>query len=288
MIRARPERLKELPTLRCCQVLEVSRSHLYESSQQKESDAVVDELEQLVKQAAEESPAYGHRRVSAKLRKKGYKKATVGRVKRHMRKLNLSRRRRAKRVRTSIPGKGPASPNLLKEQPVTGLRQALVTDITYVALPHGFAYVAVILDLFSRRALGWACTTSLHTELALAALKHALESHELPESWIHHCDRGCQYTSQEYKERVLAKGGRLSNSAKGNPYENANMESFFKTYKSEEVHLAQYDSLEEVRLSLDLFLSDYNSQRLHSSLGYCSPMEFEQLHAELSKQVCVR
>jgi putative transposase len=171
---------------------------------------------------------------------------------------------------------------------VTGLRQALVTDITYVALPHGFAYVAVILDLFSRRALGWACATSLHTELALTALRHALASHELPESWIHHSDRGCQYTSQEYKDCVLAHHGRLSNSAKGNPYDNANMESFFKTYKSEEVNLAQYVSIEDVRLSLDLFLAGYNSERLHSSLGYCSPIEFEQLHAELKKQVCVR
>lgn len=288
MIRARPERLSELPTLRCCQVLGVSRSHLYECAQAPETSAVADELEQLVKEAADGSPAYGYRRVSAKLRKKGHKKATPGRVRRRMRNLRLNRRRRSRRVRTSIPGKGSASPNLLKQQPVTQLRQALVTDITYVALPHGFAYVAVILDLFSRRALGWACATSLHTELALTALKHALGSHELPESWIHHSDRGCQYTSQEYKDSVLAHGGRLSNSAKGNPYENANMESFFKTYKSEEVNLAQYDSVEDVRLSLDMFLSDYNSQRLHSSLGYCSPIEFEQLHAELNKQVCVR
>ena len=125
MIRCRPERLKELPTLRCCQVLGVSRSHLYEGAQAPETAAVADELEQLVKEAAEGSPAYGYRRVSAKLRKKGHNKATLGRVRRRMRKLHLSRRRRARRVRTSIPGKGTASPNLLKQQPVNGLRQAL-------------------------------------------------------------------------------------------------------------------------------------------------------------------
>lgn len=288
MIRTRPGRLRELPTLRCCQVLGVSRSHLYESAHTPEPSAAADELEHLVKEAAEESPAYGYRRVSAKLRKRGHKNATWSRVRRRMRKLGMNRRRRPRRVRTSIPGKGDASPNLLKEEPVTQLRQALVTDITYVALPAGFAYVAVILDLLSRRALGWACATSLHTELAMAALRLALDSHPLPEGWIHHSDRGCQYTSQEYKEFVLAHGGRLSNSAKGNPYDNANMESFFKTYKYEEANLAQYDSIDELRLSLDIFLTDYNSQRLHSSLGYCSPIEFEQLHAEATKQVCVR
>ena len=288
MIGARPERLKELPTLRCCQILGVSRSHLYEALKAPETDAVADELDQLVKQAADDSPAYGYRRVSAKLRKKGHKKATQGRVRRRMRKLRLNRRRRPRRTRTSIPGKGPSSPNLLKEHRVDGLRQALVTDITYVALPHGFAYVAVILDLFSRRALGWSCATSLHTELALAAIRHALACHQLPESWIHHSDRGCQYTSQEYKDCVQAHAGRLSNSAKGNPYDNANMESFFKTYKYEEVNLAHYDSIEDVRLSLGSFINEYNSQRLHSSLGYCSPIEFEQLHAELTQQVCVR
>jgi putative transposase len=87
---------------------------------------------------------------------------------------------------------------------------------------------------------------------------------------------------------VLTRSGQLSNSAKGNPYDNANMESFFKTYKSEEANLAQYESLEELRINLELFLQDYNSQRLHSSLGYCSPIEFEQLHAERKAQVCVR
>jgi putative transposase len=205
-----------------------------------------------------------------------------------MRKLGLNRRRQRRRTRTTIAGKGPASPNLLKDLRAERPRQVLVTDITYVALPKGFAYVAVILDLFSRRALGWACSLSLDSEIVVQALAHAVKAHELPEGWIHHSDRGCHYTSHEYKALVQAHRGLLSNSGKGNPYDNATMESFFKTYKYEEANLAQYDSLEELAESLDDFLNDYNLQRLHSSLGDCSPVEFEQLHAEAHRQVCVR
>jgi putative transposase len=157
-----------------------------------------------------------------------------------------------------------------------------------VALPTGFAYVSVVLDAFSRRALGWAVSESLATELPLEALDMVLSQEILPEGWIHHSDRGCQYTSQDYRRRVERHLGLLSNSKPGCPYDNAKMESFFKTYKYEEANLQTYSSPEDLKLNLATFLEDYNSVRLHSSLGYCSPIEFETLHNQLDKKICVR
>lgn len=187
-----------------------------------------------------------------------------------------------------MPGKDPACPNLAADLNLTGPRQLLITDLSYVAMPNGFAYICVILDAFSRKALGWAAAESLATELPLEALEMVLQREELPENWIHHSDRGCQYTSRQYREGVLAVQGKLSNSRSGCPYNNAAMESFFRTYKYEEANFQTFRSIEDLKLNLATFLEDYNSERLHSSIGYQSPVEFETLHNSNYKPMCVR
>jgi putative transposase len=284
VIRSRPPRLKEIPVERCCQILEVSRSEYYS----KPPAAVADELNLAIQCEADSRIAYGYRRIAESLWKKGNRRATPKRVRSRMRKLGLSRRPKRRKTRTTTPGKGPAAPNLVADLNLERLRQLLVTDLTYVALPRGFAYVSVVLDAFSRRALGWAAAESLATELPLEALDMVLSQEALPEGWIHHQGRGCQYTSQEYRNRVQGCLGLLSNSKPGCPYDNAKMESFFKTYKYEEANLQTYSSLEDLKLNLATFLQDYNSSRLHSSLGYCSPIEFESLYNQLDKEICVR
>lgn len=292
MIRERREELRELPVERCCQVLKVSRSEYYRRLKEPAATGDTGDLDRLVSQASDERTVYGYRRISAHLRRKGHVKASDKRVRRSMKRLGLNRRRRRKRPLTTTPGKAPACPNRLKEARVSAPREALVTDLTYVALPQGFGYVSVVLDAFSRRALGWAASESLGTELPKEALETVLQRHPLKEGWIHHSDRGSQYTSGPYRELVLSQKGVLSNSRKGNPYDNAAMESFFKTYKCEEASLTGYGSLEELRSSLEAFLHDYNHERLHSSLGYLSPAEFEELHYQNlhaeQEEICVR
>jgi len=284
----RDHRPAGLPVERSCQLLNLSRSEYYECISDEAQEPIPDDLLEEIVSLTDERTAYGYRRVGANLRKRGNAKASDKKVRTRMRKLGLNRRRKRRKPRTTIPGKGPASPNLAADLNLTGLRELLVTDITYVALPRGFAYVSVILDAFSRRALGWAASESLATELPLEALEMVLSSTNLSEGWIHHSDRGCQYTSSQYKERVLKFKGQLSNSKPGCPYDNAKMESFFKTYKYEEANLQEFLSIQDLRENLASFLNDYNSQRLHSSIGYCSPIEFEILHAQANKQMCVR
>jgi putative transposase len=284
VIRSRPPRLKEIPVERCCQVLGVCRSEYYSKS----AVAAEDDLNLAIQTEADKRIPYGYRRIAESLWKKGNRRATPKRVRSRMRKLGLSRRPKRRKARTTTPGKGPAAPNLAANLNLERPRQLLVTDLTYVALPKGFAYVSVVLDAFSRRALGWAASESLATELPLEALDMVLSQETLPKGWVHHSDRGCQYTSQDYKERIEQHLGLLSNSKPGCPYDNAKMESFFKTYKYEEANLQTYSSLEDLKLNLSTFLEDYNSVRLHSSIGYCSPIEFETLHNQLDKEICVR
>lgn len=272
-----------VPVQRCCQLLEVPRSEVYRPRVERKPDALIP----LVCQAVQERRAYGYRRIAAHLRRQGESQASLKRVRTLMHRLGLGCKLQRRWTRTTIAGKGPAAPNLAKGLVLTGPGQLLLTDLTYVALPGCFGYVSVVLDAYTRKALGWAAATSMSLELPKAALAIALSQVELAPDWIHHSDRGSQYTSSEYQNLVQSQGGTLSNSRPGNPYDNAIMESFFKTYKHEEANLNDYDTLEEIQKSLDLFLDDYNSNRLHSSLGYRSPNEYENLHAEQTS-VCVR
>jgi putative transposase len=145
-----------------------------------------------------------------------------------------------------------------------------------VRLVRGFVYVAVVLDLFSRRVIGWGLSASLHARLALEALEMALRSRPISAGLIHHSDQGAQYASQEYIQLLQQHKITISMSRKGNPYDNATVESFMKTLKTEEVYLNEYETESEARENIGRFIERmYNIKRLHSSLGYCSPVEFE-------------
>jgi len=168
--------------------------------------------------------------------------------------------------------------NLLPGRTVNGINQVWVTDITYIRIPTGFVYLSAIVDLFSRKVIGWAISKSLHHSMCLESLKMAIETRSPPKGCIHHSDRGVQYACPGYREFAEAAGLVISMSGKGYCYDNAFMESWFKTLKAEEVYLTEYETYADVIASVPKFIEAvYNSKRLHSSLGYFSPNEFEIL-----------
>ena len=167
--------------------------------------------------------------------------------------------------------------NLASRMKLTGIDQLWVADLTYIRLKVEFVYLAVMLDGFSRKVVGWELDRTLASRLAIRALEQAIRQRQPPPGLIHHSDRGVQYASEEYIA-ILEKYGMIpSMSRPANPYDNASCESFIKTLKREEIYANQYDHLEHLRANIQEFIEQYyNRQRLHSSLGYCSPEEFER------------
>jgi len=160
---------------------------------------------------------------------------------------------------------------------ISGCDQLWVSDITYIRLLREFIYLAVILDAFSRRVIGWALERYLETELTLAALRMALAHRTVRPRLVHHSDRGVQYASLAYTALLKERGISISMSRRGNAYDNAQAESFMKTLKYEEVYLHEYETMAEARTSISHFLEAvYNQKRLHSAIGYLPPVEFEQ------------
>jgi transposase InsO family protein len=221
---------------------------------------------------------YGYRRITAELRREG-QVVNAKRVRRLMREDNLL----ALRSRPFVPRTTdsrhdyPIVPNLIRQLVPTGIDQIWVADITYVRLGEAFVYLAVILDAFSRKVVGWALDDHLEARLAIEALEMALASRNpMPDSLIHHSDRGVQYASNDYVARLSARGIAISMSRVANPYDNAKAESFMKTLKAEEVNGKAYATLEHARRDIGRFIDIvYNSQRLHSALAYKPPAEFE-------------
>jgi transposase InsO family protein len=169
-------------------------------------------------------------------------------------------------------------PNLAGKMELTGLNQLWIADITYIRLETEFVYLAVVLDAYSRRVIGWALDRSLEDDLAIAALNMALRRRTPAEGLTHHSDRGVQYASNDYTGLLKTHGVRISMSRSGNPYDNATCESFMKTLKYEEVYRQEYRDLGEARASIERFIEKvYNGKRLHSALGYRPPIEFEDL-----------
>ena len=259
-----------------CSVLAVNRAGYYRTQRPPlGGDETV--LRDAIQRIALEMPGYGSRRITAQLRRQGWV-INRKRVQRMMRQDNLLCLRRKKFVRTTDSGHGLRTyPNLAPTLTITGLNQLWVADITYIRLQREFVYLAVLLDAFSRRCIGWSLGRSLEAELALAALRMALETREVGPGLVHHSDRGVQYASGNYTGLLEQHGIGISMSRKANPYDNARAESFMKTLKYEEVYLFEYENFAEAQRRIGQFLdSIYNEKRLHSALGYLPPVEYEQ------------
>ncbi len=230
-----------------------------------------------MQKVALESPAYGYRRITWELRNRGFA-VNHKRVLRMMREDNLlCVRKRAFMVTTDSRHSLPVYPNLARDRLLTAVNQLWIADITYIRLCTEFVYLAVVLDAFSRRVIGWALGRTLEAELALAALRMALAERQPPPGLMHHSDRGVQYASLAYTDLLKQNHAIISMSRKGNPYDNAACESFMKTLKYEEIYRNEYRDLDEASASIGAFLERvYNQQRLHSALGYLTPTVFEQ------------
>ena len=237
-------------------------------------------LRTTIEDIRQEFPGYGYRRMTHELRRRG----TVvnhKRVARVMREGALAAKPRRRFVLTTDSAHDePVFPNLLAEAQPDGPNQVWVADLTYLRLEREFAYLAVVLDAWSRKVVGYAIGRVLDARLPLAALEAALETRRPSAGLIHHSDRGVQYASRRYRERLAEAGICGSMSRTGNPYDNAQVESFIKTLKHEEVYLHDYQSVQDAIDRLPRFLEEvYNRKRLHSALGYRPPDEYEALHA---------
>jgi putative transposase len=241
---------------------------------QEQSDALLrDHIERL----QQEFPGYGYRRLSQQLRREGIV-VNDKKIRRLQRKYQLFpiRWKSFKIATTDSNHSHKVYPNLLVGKTLTGINQAWVADITYIRIVKGFVFLAAILDRYSRKVIGWAISKRIDAELCVAALSIALEQRQPPVGCIHHSDRGVQYACREYITLLEQAQMQISMSRTANPYDNAHMESFFKTLKYEEVHLANYETYDDVVQRIPHFIEEvYNSKRLHSALGYLPPKEYE-------------
>jgi putative transposase len=271
---------------RMCYLAQVSRAGFYrslaEQMQVEEEMEVRSAIQQIV---VEHRRRYGYRRVTAELRRRGML-VNHKRVARIMREDNLlAVQPRAFVVTTDSHHQLEVYLNLASRMKLTGLNQLWVADITYIRLHREFVYLAVILDSFSRKVVGWELDRTLATRLPLAALECAIAERQPPAGLVHHSDRGVQYASGDYVT-ILRKHHMIpSMSRPANPYDNASCESFMKTLKREEIHANEYRDLGDLRSNIQAFIEQYyNRLRLHSALGYRPPEEFEQATTEAAPQ----
>jgi putative transposase len=270
----------KLEIARACELAPVSRAGFYREyvahAPREAETAVRDAIQRIVIEGREQGQRMGWRPVQAALERLGWV-VNHKRVQRIMREDNLlSLRKRRFVLTTDSSHPYGVYANLAEGLTLTRLNQLWVADITYIRLREEFVYLAVILDAFSRKALGWDLEDTLEARLALRALERALAARAVAPGIMHHSDQGVQYASKDYVDKLLGHGFLISMSRKASPWENARAESFMKTLKTEEVYLREYRDQEEARQSITHFLEEvYNRKRLHSSLGYLAPEEFE-------------
>lgn len=259
---------------RMCQAAGVSRAGFYRDWENKEPDAAQMALRDAVQRVSLQYPRYGAEKVAVQMRLEGWV-ISVSRVQRLRREDNLLAVRRRKCVVTTN-SEFLIYPNLARHLVLTAVNQLWVADITYLRLAGEFVYLAVVLDAFSRRALGWAVGPSLRAELALAALNKAIQTRAPTPGLVHHSDRGVQYACGDYISRLEQFQIRSSMSYPARPWENARCERFMRTLKEEEIHCHQYRTLEELTANVEDFIENfYNKVRLHAALHYVSPVQFE-------------
>lgn len=263
---------------RMCVLAPVSRASFYRSIAEPETDAEEMELRSAIQTVfLTHKRRYGYRRITAELRRQGWW-VNRKRVQRLMRTDNLlGLQPRTYVSTTDSRHKLTVALNLAKRLKLTGLNQLWVADITYIRLHREFVYLAVVLDAFSRKVVGWALDRSMTSALPRAALERALAAQQPPAGLVHHSDRGSQYASDDYVRLLKQHEIVPSMSRAGNPYDNASCESWMKTLKQEEIYANVYRDLEHLRENLAVFIDQYyNRQRLHSALGYKTPEEVER------------
>lgn len=263
---------------RLCSLARLPRATYYRHLKRHRREEADCELRDLLQRICLKHPFYGYRRVTAALRRQGMV-VNAKKTLRFMRQDNLLAQRKTPFLKP--PSGRPVGvvviPNLIRGLAPCAPDQIWVADITYVHLAKAFAYLAVILDSFSRKAVGWAFEATLDASLATTALDNAIKARNpKPGSLIHHSDRGVQYTSIAYRQRLADREIKISMSSPGNPFENAKAESFMKTLKAEEINGRTFVDIADARRRIDSFIAEiYNKERLHSALGYRTPLEFE-------------
>ena len=267
-----------LPVARMCELAQLDRRTYYRLKGRAEMGQDHIHLRDLIQRIAIEWPSYGYRRITHELVRQGVT-ANNKLVLRLMREDNLLCLRKRHFVHTTDSRHSlPVYPNLAGKTTLSGIDELWVADITYIRLLREFIYLAVILDAFSRRCIGWALERHLRAELALEALNMAIRTRGVKVGLVHHSDRGVQYASADYTGLLEEHSIRISMSRRGNAYDNAKAERFMRTLKYEEVYINEYEDMVEARERIGHFLEEvYNRKRLHSALGYVPPAEFEQL-----------
>jgi len=275
----------EFPVTTMCEILEVSRSGYYawkhrgESMRAQNNQALVVDIRAAFDRSQQ---TYGSPRIHRELRNRGIacNKKRVARLMQQERLISVHHKKFCPQTTNSAHDL-PIADNLLQQDfSATAPNQKWVGDITYIPTAEGWLYLAVIIDLFSRRVVGWATGASLHAQLACAALRMAAFRRGNPQAVVYHSDRGIQYASAEFRAALSALKATPSMSRKGNAYDNAVAESFYHSLKVERVHRFRYQTRMEARLSVvDYIERFYNSDRIHSPIGYRSPVEFELMQA---------
>lgn len=268
-----------LPVDHLCTELKLSTRSYYRWKNKDSTPLQENDVLENIQSIAAEFPKYGYRRIYHALLRQGMV-VNHKRVRRIMKENNLLvRRKKFKPITTNSNHNYPKYQNLVQNVVPTAINQIWVADITYIWLLHGFVYLASIMDLFSRRCIGWALSRNPDTQLTIDALNRAIDlrGEKNLNGCIHHSDRGVQYAAHRYVQRLNSIGMRPSMGEVGNSYENAHAESFFKTLKTEEVYMNEYKTIEDVYRNVKQFIEEvYNKKRLHSSIGYKPPLEFEQ------------